>query len=325
LWTERRCGAPVTFSLHRLILQARIASDHFFAAFAVAYAFMSKNARIAIAEQTLAALEAGQYPRADGAMVHLKDAVQRAVAHSAAHDLAHATFGAPAHRFDAPLAIEVTSETSLAALARLSAQGEAAIGLLNFASARNPGGGFLGGAQAQEEAITRSGALYPCLTRFMDEVYERNRKQRSLLYLDLAIASPQVPFFRDDAGAFLNAPLNADVVTCAAPNAGAIAKNAPGDLAHVEETLRRRARFVLALFERMQTQTLILGAWGCGVFRNDPKMVAAAFAQCLCPKAAFTHTFKRVVFAIPGGETDRNYAAFAACFGAASRDDAMTR
>ena len=34
------------------------------------------------------------------------------------------------------------------------------IGVLNFASAKHPGGGFRGGSQAQEESIARSSTLY---------------------------------------------------------------------------------------------------------------------------------------------------------------------
>ena len=52
--------------------------------------------------------------------------------------------------------IEVTDDSRLAAARRL---GDGA-GCLVLASARNAGGGFLTGAQAQEESIARSSALY---------------------------------------------------------------------------------------------------------------------------------------------------------------------
>jgi uncharacterized protein (TIGR02452 family) len=41
----------------------------------------------------------------------------------------------------------------------------------------------------------------------------------------------------------------------------------------------------------------VLGAWGCGVFRNDPEAVAEAFkSHLLSPR--FMGAFDRVVFAI---------------------------
>ena len=55
-------------------------------------------------------------------------------------------------------AVEVTRETSLAATRRLGRD----VVCLVFASARKPGGGFLNGAQAQEESLARASALYAC-------------------------------------------------------------------------------------------------------------------------------------------------------------------
>ena len=100
---------------------------------------------------------------------------------------------------------------------RLAAAGEGHVACLNFASARNPGGGFLGGAQAQEEvarAIER--ALYPC--QLNPDVALRAQPSpalKSLLYLDLALWSPLVPFFRDDDGGWFDAPVLASAITCA--------------------------------------------------------------------------------------------------------------
>src|SRR5260370_38640775 len=107
--------------------------------------------------------------------------------------------------------VEVANETTFRGLSRLSASG-GHIGCLNFASAKNPGGGFLSGAQAQEEALARSSALYPCLLRAPD-YYERNRANHSAIYLDLVIFSPLVPFFRDDSAALLERPALAAVIT----------------------------------------------------------------------------------------------------------------
>ena len=61
-----------------------------------------------------------------------------------------------------------------------------------------------------------------------------------------------------------------------------------------------------------QSGTAVLGAWGCGVFKNDPGMVAEVFHEHL--SGEFATAFDRVVFAIPGKHTE-NYQAFADVFG----------
>jgi len=216
--------------------------------------------------------------------------------------------------------MSVFNETAFSAIRRLAGSGAHA-GCLNFASAKNPGGGFLGGAEAQEEALARASALYPCLL-MAPEYYERNRASRSCIYLDVAIFSPLVPFFRDDAGTLLEEPILASVITAPAPNAGAVARNEPENLAHVEPALMRRARLVLEIARAHQVRKLILGAWGCGVFRNDPGLVATVFAKLLQSPVYFNNVFDEVVFAVfdktPHQET---YRAFEAVFSSNKKDD----
>lgn len=193
--------------------------------------------------------------------------------------------------------IEVTNESTFAALQRLHQAGHNHIGCLNFASAKNPGGGFLNGAEAQEEALSRSSALYECLLSAR-AYYERNRAHHSCLYLDLIIASPRVPFFRNDAGELLEEPLLATVITAPAPNAGAVAHNEPDRIPEVEPTLRRRAAQVLHAAVDNGIEHLVLGAWGCGVFRNDPHLVARTFATLLQPGGLYASSFKQITFAV---------------------------
>ncbi|MEV2279038.1 TIGR02452 family protein [Nocardiopsis sp. NPDC049922] len=189
--------------------------------------------------------------------------------------------------------VEVTGESTLEALVRLS--GSDGLAALNFASARNPGGGVANGARAQEESLARSSALCASLTR-CPEFYDHHRKATSLLYSDRVIHSPGVPVFRDDRGAWLPEPVVADFLTCAAPNRRMVERNGTGEEHLIGDVLTRRARGVLAVAADRGAVTLVLGAWGCGVFGNRPAEVAAAFAEPL--NGEFAGVFEHVVFAV---------------------------
>ena len=257
----------------------------------------------AIARETVAIAERGGYRDAGGAEVRL--------------DVASAVAGTRLYLPGDPLpevpggtttAIEVTGESTLAAARRLVAAGPQDSGgdvaALVFASARNAGGGFLNGAQAQEESIARSSALYPCL-RAAGDFYAYHRSRTELTYSDRVIYSPRVPVFRDDKGGFLAQPYPVTFLTAAAPNLGAIRQNQPELIAEVPAILRRRAARVLAVAAAHGHRRLVLGAWGCGVFGNDPAVVAGAFAEALRDGP-----FDQVVFAVLGPNRDAFTAVF---------------
>ena len=107
----------------------------------------------------------------------------------------------------------------------VSQQGFNKVLCLNFASAKNPGGGFLNGSQAQEESLARATGLYPCISQ-MTQLYEKNRYYGSCLYLNDMIYSPQVPVIRDDNDELLNKIFLISILTAPAVNAGAVRKNA---------------------------------------------------------------------------------------------------
>lgn len=192
--------------------------------------------------------------------------------------------------------IEVVNETTLEGAARLLATSDIPVIALNFASARQPGGGFLTGAQAQEESLARSSALYASLQR-APQFYEQHRHSPSLLYSDAMILSPHCPVFRDDAGHLLPQAQRVSFITAAAPNAGAIADNRPHERSLIAATLQRRAAYVLALAAAQGYRRLVLGAWGCGVFRNEPQQVARVFAELLYGPA-WRGRFEHVRFSV---------------------------
>jgi uncharacterized protein (TIGR02452 family) len=172
----------------------------------------------------------------------------------------------------------------------------APVAVLNFSSARNPGGGYLNGAQAQEEALCRASALYGCLLR-VREFYDHHRAHRDPFYTDRVIHSPAVPVFRDDRGRLLDEPYPAGFLTAAAPNAGVVLRTAPERAPDLPRALAVRAERVLETAAAHGYRRLVLGAWGCGVFRNDPVQVAEAFRDLLV-KGRFEGHFEQVVFGI---------------------------
>ncbi|MEW2612979.1 TIGR02452 family protein [Streptomyces sp. NPDC047880] len=196
--------------------------------------------------------------------------------------------------------IEVTGESSLEAARRLGGH----VAVLNFASARNPGGGYLNGAQAQEEALCRASALYACLAG-VRAFYDHHRAHRDPFYTDRVIHSPAVPVFRDDRGGLLAEPYTAGFLTSPAPNAGVVLRTAPERAHELPRVLAGRAERVLETAAAHGYPRLVLGAWGCGVFRNDPAQVARAFRTLLGPGGRFAETFEHVVFAILDRTRDR--------------------
>ena len=194
--------------------------------------------------------------------------------------------------------LELGNESTLGAAHELVSSGKYRhVAALNFASAKNPGGGFLNGSLAQEESLAVSSALYLSL-RKAEEYYNYHRGSSSLLYSERMIFSPACPVFRVDNGDLLPQPYLLSIVTSAAPNAGAIRDNAPELEPQIPEVFRRRAELVLALAASRGVDALILGAWGCGVFRNDPVMVAQTFAELLRPGGPWHGHFETVRFAV---------------------------
>lgn len=172
--------------------------------------------------------------------------------------------------------------------------------LLNFASYRHAGGGFVTGAWAQEEAICHDSTLYNVLCRFESFYAENERNLNRSLYTDRAIFSPNIVFERGGKSA------KCGVITCAAPNFGS-AKNHGVTERENENALARRIDFVISIAEEQKCDTVILGAWGCGVFGQDPAVVARLFKERLKRSS-----LKRAVFAIPGN--NRNYTEFEKTF-----------
>lgn len=248
-----------------------------------------------IAQDTLQILSQGQYTNRQNQLVHLQDPMHHAVTHTRLYtpeDLEQL----PSRNKRNALAttFQATHETSLEAIQRLGQKGHPVM-CLNFASAKNPGGGFEKGAVAQEESLARSSALYPCLLH-APAFYQYHKKQSTCLYSDHMIYSPNVPFFKNDKGELTDSPYLASILTSAAVNAGVVKQREPDNIRQIEIAMRIRIRKMLTLCAVQGYEHLVLGAWGCGVFDNDPEMIAELFREKLTDH--FAGCFRHIVFAI---------------------------
>lgn len=279
---------------------------------AAGYYVNPRGARVDLAADVAAACQ--------GTRSYSPDQTQRLVNDQAANvaNAANANAAATA-RHDT--VFEVTGETSTAAGQRLvRTEGASDVAILNFASARNPGGGYLGGARAQEEDLCRSSALYTTLLEARD-YYDAHRADRDTRYSHRVILSPAVPVYRDSSARLLDTPYQISYLTSPAPNAGALAKHDPAALDELEDLLTERAGRVLAVAAQHGVQTLVLGAWDCGVFRNDPTTVARVFRAHLTNGGVFEGRFARVVFAVYDTSSAKTtFAAFQGTFGDLGRE-----
>jgi uncharacterized protein (TIGR02452 family) len=272
---------------------------------------MDRETSARLSGETLEILERGGYEAADGTSRSIAADLERARAGTVEYPPdAAPNYNGPRDR---DTTIVVTRETTLAAAERL-ARADRDPAALNYASAMNPGGGFLAGSRAQEESLARASGLFPCIDRRSMYAVHRERA-RDPMYLTWAIYSPRVPVIRDDDGRLLDEPWLCSFVTSPAPNAGVVLRRDPDRAAEVREAMRERIDRVLAVAAVNGHRTYVLGAWGCGVFGNDPVEVAGLFDEAL--RGPWAGVFDEIVFAIPGKSGDRSRRAFAERFGEA--------
>lgn len=205
--------------------------------------------------------------------------------------------------------IEVISNTSFAAAKDCCSLGKVAV--LNFANPENPGGGVQNGAMAQEECLCRSSNLYPCLCdkSVFNEFYLYHRNLRSFFYSDRLIYTKGVTVFKDDSDVPQLMPENewfqVDVITCSAPY---IARRKYTNQAALKELFKSRIKNIFEAAVDNGAEVLVLGAFGCGAFKNPPEIVAKAFHEVI-EENAYQTKFKRIVFAIKSTVGDDPYMA----------------
>lgn len=219
--------------------------------------------------------------------------------------------------------ISVTKQRSFEAAKELREKyPESRIAVHNFASATNPGGGVTRGSSAQEESLCRCSTLYPTLnTKFLfEEYYSFHRKRNDARYTDAVIYTPDIVVFKNDFGRMERLPesewISVDVITCAAPNlrekpsnpmnpdGGTTAlKLSQSELLDIHKV---RARKMLSCAAANGAEVVVLGAFGCGAFRNDPFVVSRAYKEVL---PEFKGHFREIRFAVycpPADSTNFN-------------------
>lgn len=233
----------------------------------------------------------------------LSDQTKRAVDTSKIY---HEGFQSHAQVGDAECSIVVSANTTFAEAQKYVTAGRVAV--LNFANPVNPGGGVVSGAMAQEECLCRSSNLYTCLRagHLYDGYYGYHIKLNSHFYSDRLIYTRDVTVFKDDSLIPVKLShqdwFHVDVITCAAPYLGGSKYTNPTVLTRL---FQERITNIMEAALDNQVETIVLGAFGCGAFKNPARLVAEAF-QSVIESKQYCKKFKNIVFAIKK-ESDKDF------------------
>ena len=219
------------------------------------------------------------------------------------------------NRFTEPAKIIVSKESSFNAARKYYKN----VCVLNFASATNPGGGVDKGSNAQEECLCRCSTLYLNLNTpyCKEKFYLPHREQGTPLHNDDIIYTPDVVIIKSDSYNNLYQNHKVNVITCAAPNLRETPANAynheNGEGINIsndelQKLHEQRAERILNVSALMENDYLVLGAFGCGAFRNPPEVVALAYKNVI--ERHFKHAFKTIEFAVFCTTDDTNYNVF---------------
>ena len=199
--------------------------------------------------------------------------------------------------------VEVVNEDCLEVAERLVDEGYAPA-LLNMASRRNPGGGVIGGAGAQEETVFRRTDLFKSLYQFASYACQYGlRKSRFQYPLDQnfgGIYTPDVTYFRDSEAndyRLLDNPTDFAVITVAGINRPDLTPDGREIAEYLVPTVKDKMRTIFRLGLRHGCDSLVLGALGCGAFRNPPRHIARLFHEVM-EEPEFRDRYRRIVFAI---------------------------
>ncbi len=172
-----------------------------------------------------------------------------------------------------------------------------------MASRRNPGGGVLGGAGAQEENIFRRTNLFHSMFQFAPYATEYGLEKSTHQYpLDQnfgGVYTPEACVFRGlekDGYPLLDECFNLSFISVPAMNRPELDKN--GNIApELVLGIKNKMRTVFRIGLHKGHDALVLGAWGCGAFRNPPAHIARLFHEVLLEEE-FRNRYRKIAFAI---------------------------
>lgn len=201
--------------------------------------------------------------------------------------------------------IFITEEKTHNAIERAFKNNENAVAL-NFASGKNPGGGYLRGAKAQEEDLCRVSLLGPILALEKHADYYLNNKKSDSFYTHDMIYTGHVPFIRNDNYDLLQEKelYTGAIITSPAPNLSSYDPAADKENDRYYELidlLEERATKIFKIAAHHNHDHLILGAWGCGVFGNNVFNIIDAFKKAMVS----IPYFKSITFAIYDNSTNK--------------------
>lgn len=257
---------------------------------------IDKPRAAALAAETVTIWGAGTYIAASGEQVDIRTAVQKCKEGTLSIPPLRELTRRPQNPMIDQTLVSVVNTTTQAAARVLREHGHSVLAL-NFANGTNPGGWFLDGGRTQEEALCRDSLLFGTLVGH--EMYDVHKTMPYEDASDWCIVSRDVPFIRDENSDLVAYPWVCDVVTCAAPI------SSPYRDAYCRELFRKRIHRLLDVAASLGYTGLVLGAWGCGMFGNDPTSTALVFRELL--EGEFLGCFGEVVFAVTDWSPERKF------------------
>jgi uncharacterized protein (TIGR02452 family) len=257
------------------------------------------NNEIAIAQDTRQVIEQGHYINSQSKVVRLDAAIEKATTGTRLYTPEELEVLPTRFKRQAMATIfQATKENSLEAIRRIGSKSSKnpQVLCLNFGSPKQPSDGTEVDAIAHEGLLVRSSALRPCLLA-APQYHEYHRQHPTKLYSDYMIYTRDVPFFRDNNGELTDEPYLASIISCTAVDALGVRQQEPENQTQIASAMRIRIRKILTLSAVLGYENLVLGAWGCGPFANDPEMIAELFREKLTDQ--YAGCFRHIVFAIP--------------------------
>ncbi|MEY2844661.1 MAG: hypothetical protein RL076_207 [Chloroflexota bacterium] len=253
---------------------------------------IKRNAAVMIARATKQIVERGNYTTESGSEHDIRAQLDLARAQTVVFSPMQA-IPAPREKYK-QLVTYVHNQTTLTVAHARQKRGYR-VAILNFTQPTTLGGGWLNGRNAQEASLFRSSGLLSCLRNvpwYGDPVHAVNP-----FYDDTTIVSPNVPIIRAHDGDLLEQPWSAHFISATPIHVRAVRKYMPTRIAEVPMAIGRRTTRIIEAAATTKANVLVLGAWGCGRFGNDPDVVIAAFQAAF--ESPAIRNFAIIDFAVP--------------------------